>query len=147
MSFPATTYRVLIASPSDLTEERETATMAINDWNALHAAAEGVVLLPVKWETNARPESRVRPQGAINAQIVQPCDILIGLFWTKLGTSTGVADPGTVEEIDQFVEQQKPALLYFLDRPEKPERHRPNTARKTKRVQGRNLQPGACRIV
>ena len=55
MSFPATTYRVLIASPSDLTEERETATMAINDWNALHAAAEGVVLLPVKWETHARP--------------------------------------------------------------------------------------------
>lgn len=120
MSFPATTYRVLIASPSDLTEERETATMAINDWNALHAAAEGVVLLPVKWETHARPESGVRPQGAINAQIVQPCDILIGLFWTKLGTSTGVAESGTVEEIDQFVEQQKPALLYFSDRPKAP---------------------------
>jgi hypothetical protein len=48
MSFTATTYRVLIASPSDLTEEREAATMSINDWNAQHAAAEGVVLLPVK---------------------------------------------------------------------------------------------------
>jgi hypothetical protein len=55
MSFTAATYRVLIASPSDLTEEREAATMAINDWNE-HAAAEGIVLLPVKWETHARPE-------------------------------------------------------------------------------------------
>ena len=39
------------------------------------------------------------------------------MFWTKLGTSTGVAESGTVEEINQFVEQQKPALLYFSNRP------------------------------
>lgn len=117
MSFTATTYRVLIASPSDLAEEREAATMAINDWNAQHAAVEGIILLPVKWETHARPESGVRPQAAINVQIVQPCDILIGMFWTKIGTSTGVAESGTVEEINQFVEQRKPALLYFSSRP------------------------------
>ena len=78
------------------------------------------VLLPVKWETHARPESGVRPQAAINAQIVQASDILIGMFWTKLGTGTGVAESGTVEEINQFVEQQKPALLYFSDRPAAP---------------------------
>jgi hypothetical protein len=120
MPFTATTHRVLIASPSDLTEEREAATMAINDWNAQHAAAEGIVLLPVKWETHARPEFGVRPQGAINAQIVQTCDILIGMFWTKLGTDTGIAESGTIEEINQFVEQQKPALLYFSDRPTAP---------------------------
>jgi hypothetical protein len=60
MPFNADTYRVLIASPSDLAEEREAATMAINDWNAQHAAAEGIVLLPVKWETHARPETGVR---------------------------------------------------------------------------------------
>lgn len=122
MSFTATTYRVLIASPSDLTEEREAATMAINDWNAQHAAAEGIVLLPVKWETHARPESGVRPQASINTQIVQTCDILIGMFWTKLGTGTGVAESGTIEEINQFVEQQKPALLYFSSRPIDPNR-------------------------
>jgi hypothetical protein len=120
MSFPATTYRVLIASPSDLTEERKAATIAINDWNAAHAATEGIVLLPVKWETHARPESGIRPQAAINAQIVQSCDILIGMFWTRLGASTGVAESGTVEEINHFVEEQKPALLYFSDRPTAP---------------------------
>jgi hypothetical protein len=38
--------------------------MAVNDWNAQHAAAEGIVLLPVKWETHARPQSGTRPQEA-----------------------------------------------------------------------------------
>ena len=103
-------------------EERDVATGAINDWNALHAVANGIVLLPVRWETHAIPQSGVRPQEAINTQLVSSCDILIGMFWTKLGTNTGVAESGTVEEIDQFVEQSKPAMLYFSNRPIDPSR-------------------------
>ena len=117
MSFESQTYRVLIASPSDLAEERQAATDAVNDWNAQHAVAEFVVLLPVKWETHAKPQVGVRPQEAINSQLVRGCDILVGMFWTKIGTSTGVAESGTVEEIDQFVASGKPALLYFSSRP------------------------------
>lgn len=122
MSFKSETYRVLIASPSDLVEERQAATEAVNEWNAQHAVAESVVLLPVKWETHARPQSAVRPQEAINRQLVRGCDILVGMFWTKIGTSTGVAESGTVEEIDQFVGAGKPALLYFSSRPIDPNR-------------------------
>ncbi len=110
------TYRLLIASPSDLTEERQAATEAVYEWNAEHAAAESVVLLPVKWETHAMPQSGVRPQEAINRQVVRDSDILVGMFWTKLGADTGVAESGTVEEIDQFVANDRPALLYFSSR-------------------------------
>jgi hypothetical protein len=39
------------------------------------------------------------------------------MFWTKLGTSTGIAESGTVEEIDRFVESDKPAMLYLSNRP------------------------------
>jgi uncharacterized protein DUF4062 len=117
MSFRCESYRVLIASPSDMPEERQAATDAINEWNALHATAESTVLLPVRWETHAMPETGVRPQDAINRQLVSECDILLGLFWTKLGTGTGVAESGTVEEIDQFVGSNKPAMLYFSSRP------------------------------
>lgn len=117
MPFRSETYSVLIASPSDLTEERQAATEAINDWNVQHAAAESVTLLPIKWETHATPQSGVRPQEAINRQLVQNCDILVGMFWTRIGTNTGVSESGTVEEIDQFVEAGKPALLYFSSRP------------------------------
>jgi hypothetical protein len=35
------------------------------------------------------------------------------MFWTRLGTNTGVAPSGTVEEIEQFVAASKPAMLYF----------------------------------
>ena len=109
-------YRVMIGFPSDLAEERQAATDAINEWNAQYAEAEGAVLLPVKWETHALPTSGVRPQSAINDQLVDRCDILVGMFWTKLGTSTGVAASGTVEEIDRFVSDGKPAMLYFSGR-------------------------------
>lgn len=115
--FKSDTYRVLVASPSDLEDERRVVTDAINEWNALHSAAEGVVLLPVKWETHATPESGVRPQASINRQLVASSDILIGMFWTKFGTNTGVAESGTVEEIDQVVAAGKPAMLYFSSRP------------------------------
>jgi hypothetical protein len=116
MAFKSETYRILIASPSDLTEERDIATEVINEWNVQHAAAEGIVLLPVKWETHAVPQTGVRPQEAINRQFVRACDICVGMFWTKIGTTTGVAESGTVEEIDEFVTAKKPAMLYFSSR-------------------------------
>src|SRR3984957_15992377 len=122
MPSKAEIYCVLIASPSDLPEEREVATRAVHEWNDQHAVAEAVVLLPVKWETHAIPESGVRPQAAINRQLVTGSDILVGMFWTKIGTSTGVAESGTVEEIDQFVAAGKPALLYFSSRAIDPEK-------------------------
>jgi hypothetical protein len=116
MSFRAQVLRVLIASPSDLEKEREVATAAIHDWNVQHAMAEGVVLLPVRWETHATPRANIRPQQAINEELVGSSDILIGMFWTKLGSNTGVAESGTVEEINQFVADDRPAMLYFSKR-------------------------------
>jgi len=110
-------YRVMIGSPSDMPEERQAATEAINEWNGQHAVAERVVLLPVKWETHSTPQSNIRPQQAINEQMVKDSDILVGMFWTKLGTATGVAESGTVEEINQIVAAGKPAMLYLSKRP------------------------------
>jgi hypothetical protein len=135
MPFKADAYRVLIASPSDLIEERQAATEAVNEWNALYAAAESIVLLPIKWETHGMPESDIRPQEAINIQLVHDCDILIGMFWTKLGTNTGVAASGTVEEVDQFVTTGKPALLYFSSRPIDPNKIDVKQHRKLKSFQ------------
>jgi hypothetical protein len=99
-----------------LTDERRIAAQAIEEWNGQHAQAESVVLLPVMWETHAFPQSGLSPQEAINQQLVRASDILIGMFWTRVGTSTGVAESGTVEEIDQFVAAKKPAMLYFSSR-------------------------------
>ncbi|MHC6156551.1 hypothetical protein ACVSQB_32835 [Bradyrhizobium elkanii] len=132
MSFTANVLRILIASPSDLPEEREAAVTTVYKWNAQHAEAESAVLLPVAWETHATPRTGVRPQQAINEQLVDTSDILIGMFWTKLGTSTGVASSGTVEEIERFVSAGKPALLYFSKRPIDPGKVDPKQNRKLK---------------
>lgn len=117
MPFVADVLRVFIASPSDVPEERRVATDAVNEWNAQHAAAEKIVLLPVKWETHAVPTAGLHPQDAINRQLVQGSDLVIALFWTKIGTKTKVAESGTVEEIEQFITSGRPAMIYFSSMP------------------------------
>lgn len=133
MPIKTKTYLVLLASPSDLSEERQAAAQAIFAWNLEHTVNESVVFLPVMWETHSMPQSGIRPQEAINKQLVQKCDMLIGMFWTKLGTTTGVADSGTVEEIDQFVSAKKPTSLYFSSRPIDPNRIDLNQFKRLKR--------------
>lgn len=49
-------------------------------------------------------------------------DILVGIFWTKLGTPTGVDVSGSVEEIKEFRSKGKPVLLYFSDVPVAPDK-------------------------
>lgn len=117
MSFEATVYRILIASPSDVVAERKAIPDVIFSWNAVNSAEYGVVLLPVMWETHSSPELGDRPQAIINKQIVKECDILVGTFWTRIGTHTGVAESGTVEEIEEFKASGRPIMLYFSSAP------------------------------
>ncbi|WP_146129397.1 hypothetical protein [Burkholderia gladioli] len=121
MSFNARVYRVLIASPSDVTQEREMVVQAIQEWNNLNAAERAVTLLPLRWETHAAPMLGDRPQAIINRQIVDECDALIGVFWTRIGSPTGVADSGTLEEIERTVNAGRPAMLYFSSAPQVPD--------------------------
>ena len=117
MSYPATVYRVFIASPSDVTEEREIVTKVIDDWNAAHSEKESIVLLPIRWETNAYPEMGAPAQEILNKQILKDADLLIGIFWGRLGTPTDKHLSGTVEEITEHINAGKPAMLYFCKRP------------------------------
>lgn len=113
MPFNSRAYRLLIASPSDVEEEREIAVRVIQEWNDLYAYTRGVVLLPLRWETHSAPEYGIRPQEVINRAIVDQCDLLVGIFWTRIGTPTGVADSGTLEEIARVAKAGKPIMLYF----------------------------------
>ncbi|TNJ39836.1 hypothetical protein FGF66_02580 [Chlorobaculum thiosulfatiphilum] len=48
--------KVLIASPSDVGEERKIAEEVITDWNTRHKGNNGLWLEPVLWELDAAPE-------------------------------------------------------------------------------------------
>lgn len=117
MPFSATVFHVLIASPSDVPEEREAIARVLHEWNALNSQTTGSVLLPVMWESHSAPMMGDRPQGIINDQVVRSCDMLIGAFWTRLGSPTGIEESGTVEEIRWFLKQNKPVMLYYSKRP------------------------------
>jgi hypothetical protein len=117
MTFAATVVRVLIASPGDTGQARLLLRDVIQDLNSLNAEDAQVMLLPVMWERDATPEMGDRPQGIINRQLVDASDVLIGTFWTRLGTPTSEAESGTVEEIERFIRAGKPVLIYFSQEP------------------------------
>ncbi len=120
MSYQATVYRILVASPGDVTKERQAIPEVIGIWNDAHSEDHGVVLAPVRWGTHSTPAMGDRPQAIVNKQIVKSCDILIGAFWTRIVTHTGVAESGAVEEIEEFRKSGKPILLYFSSAPVMP---------------------------
>ena len=62
---------------------------------------------------HAAPDYGTRPQEVINRAIVDDCDLLVGVFWTRIGSSTGIADSGTLEEIERVGKAGKPIMLYF----------------------------------
>ncbi len=111
----------MIASPSDVTAERNIIREVLSEWNTINAEENNIVLLPVSWESHAVPEMGDRPQAIINKQVLKECDLLVGVFWTRIGTDTGEYVSGTVEEIEEHIKLGKPAMLYFSQAPVMPD--------------------------
>lgn len=121
MAFRATVLSMMIASPSDVVRQRDDVRQIVNDWNFVNGLTRQVMLMPVGWETHAAPDLGGRAQGLINKRLLEHCDLLVGIFWTKLGTPTGDFDSGTVEEITRHVDAGRPAMVYFSDTPVAPD--------------------------
>ncbi len=117
MSYKADVFHVMIASPGDVKAERAQVREVIHEWNAVHSRSRRIVLLPIGWETHSAPEMGANPQTIINRQVLDRCDLLIGVFWTRVGTATTDYASGTVEEIEKHVESGRPAMLYFSSQP------------------------------
>jgi hypothetical protein len=114
-------YRALVASPSDCQDERAAIPEVLQEWNAAHSLTRRACILPMRWELDAYPALSDRPQALLNKQLVNRCDLLIGTFWTRIGSPTGVARSGTAEEIAEFRDAGKPILLYFSSAPIEPQ--------------------------
>ena len=107
----------MIASPGDVADERAAVRDVINEWNTVNAERRGLVLLPIGWETHSAPAMGRPPQDILNEQILIRSDLLVGIFWTRLGTPTSTYGSGTIEEIERHVQGKKPAMLYFSAAP------------------------------
>jgi hypothetical protein len=56
------------------------------------------------------------PQEIINRLVIKS-DILVAIFWSRLGSPTGVAASGTIEEIEKHRGSKKPTMIYFSNAP------------------------------
>lgn len=106
-------YRVLLAAPSDVTEELSIVQGLIQDWNVQHGQTVGKRLELTSWKTHSYPAAGKRPQALINRQFADRADILIAIFSRKFGSPTGKAASGTEEEIDRALRKRKPVMVYF----------------------------------
>lgn len=107
---------ILIASPSDVLEIRKKIPRIFNSWNATHEFAH---LSAVEYESHSAPQMGAHPQHILNKQLLDRCQLLIAIFWHKIGTPTPDAPSGTISEIREFSNRKGPqrVMLYFCNRP------------------------------
>ncbi|MFY0481133.1 DUF4062 domain-containing protein [Flavobacterium sp. PLA-1-15] len=93
-------YRIFLASPSDLTEERESIDAVVSELNFNYGNQNNIIIEVLKWETNSAPGiSNTGVQDLINNDIPQ-YDLFIGLLWMRFGTPTKLFGSGTEEEFE-----------------------------------------------
>jgi hypothetical protein len=102
VTYSATAHTLLISAPGDVpVDDTEKVMRTIARWNVIYGRQLGAVVVPMHWDLHSAAEHGVRPQAVINTQLVKDTDILIAIFWHRLGSHTGEAESGTVEEIDE----------------------------------------------
>lgn len=117
MSYGVTLYNVFIASPGDVTWAREQIRKSVHLWNEVNTKHRNAILFPLGWETSSAPNMGAPAQEIINQTLLSEADLLVGVFWTRLGTPTAEFESGTVEEIERHIQAGKPTLLYFSEQP------------------------------
>jgi uncharacterized protein DUF4062 len=112
--------RVLLSSPGDVSEERESCSRAVFRFNQQEVEEHGIFLKLVRWEDMA-PQIGPGAQNVINEQIGE-YDIFSGIMWNRFGTPTDIAASGTEEEfraaVSAWEERKRPWItFYFCERP------------------------------
>ena len=114
-------YRIFVASPGDVSEERRVARDVILSVSQRLGDRGGFTLDPVGYETHATLDAG-RPQSLINP-LVGTCDVFVGILWSRFGTPTGVAESGTAEEFAEAESlraqhgERPQIMVFFSDAP------------------------------
>jgi hypothetical protein len=102
MTYGAIVYRFLLSAPSDIPpEDLAVVRTAVERWNVIYGPQFGAIVAPVYWQEHAAAEHGERPQASLNSQLVDDADILVALFWHRLGSATGESESGTIEELEK----------------------------------------------
>lgn len=110
-------FRLFVGAPSDVDEAHDVIRGQIEQWNRDHGPLARARLEFTNWRTHSHPAAGSRPQALINRQVVDQCDIMVGIFNARFGSPTGVADSGTEEEIRRSIKRGKKVMVYFANLP------------------------------
>ena len=115
--------KLVVASPSDVKPERDAVSDAVKELNDGVARHLGIGIELLRWETDTYPGFHPQgPQGLVdNALQIPNCDILVGIFWKRLGTPVRDAASGTEHEFKLAYEAWKrnarpQIMMYFKER-------------------------------
>jgi hypothetical protein len=112
-----TQIRVFVASPGDVSEERDIASHVVGEINRVFGSSFGVQLEAVRWETHASPDVGSDAQDVINRQVGE-FDILVGVMWRRFGSPTRRARSGTGEEFERayrsFKDHGRPRIMFYF---------------------------------
>ena len=100
----AESLSLFLASPSGLDEYRRAARECAEQVRRSLATPAGVGFELVGWE-DVLPGFG-RPQGVINP-VLDGCNVLVGILGNRLGTPTGEAESGFVEELERMAERAR----------------------------------------
>ncbi len=122
-----TEVRLFLASPGDVTEERDRLLLVVNEFNEPNGLGDelGLNIKTLDWRFHVAPLMG-RPEAVLLQQLpLDTWDIFVGLMWQRFGTATGGADPrtgllfdsGTHEEFtlahQAWQERQRPQILFY----------------------------------
>lgn len=128
--------RVALVSPSDVEKERELANRIVDDINKHLATPFGMFIELRRWEDFYPGFDPSGPQGQIDSQLnLSDCDIVVGIFWKRLGTLTAFGQTGAEHEIqvayDSWLVRETPQVMLYFNK----ERFYPSTSEDARQVQ------------
>lgn len=117
-----TSYSLVISCPSDVLEYLGCIYDAIESFNHGFGTRNDIIIEARHWtkDTYSNMQKGQPAQEEINRQLLTDTDMLIGIFWTRFGSPTDKYGSGTEEEINIMLDNGKPVILYFLNKPVAP---------------------------
>ena len=113
MARTTVTYDLLISCPEDINDEIEIIREVVDTFNKIYGDINNIRIEARHWSRDSYPQSGGKPQELLNSQIVEKCDIAVGVLWTRFGTPTDEYSSGTEEEIEKMLGAKKQVFLYF----------------------------------
>lgn len=115
-----TRYDIVLSCPTDVEVEKEIIQSVIEDFNRTIGNNLNITLNLKHWSTDSYAQSGGPAQELLNQQFIDDSDMIICIFWGRMGTPTEAYESGTAEEMQKAIEKGKQVFLYFSNAPISP---------------------------